>query len=161
MVHSITSLTGIVVLSASLAACHQQAGQTEMQKEIQANEQASSARSEAEQHFQNARAAADDQIATARMDFVKARENYLHAKREDLVSLDGRVMRLQSKARSSNAKARAALEPQLSTIQAQRDEFVEQLRALESAAPDVWDVGKDNLDKEWASLKADVDKIND
>ncbi|MGA3121707.1 MAG: hypothetical protein ABSF69_13160 [Polyangiaceae bacterium] len=86
MVHSITSLTSIVVLSASLAACHPQPGQTEMQKELQANEQAGSARSEAEQRAQKARAA---------------------------------------------------------------------------AAPDVWDVEKDNLDKEWASLKADVDKVND
>ncbi len=60
------------VLSASLAACNQQPGQTETKKEIQANEQASSAGMEAEQRFRNARAAADDHIASSRMDFVKA-----------------------------------------------------------------------------------------
>ena len=160
MIRPIASWTATAALCACFVAC-EQPGQTERQKETKATEQAMSARSEAEQSAQNAQAAADKQIAAARADFAKAREDYLHGKRLDLITLDSKVLDLESKARTTrNAKAKGDLEARLPSIRAQREAFVRHLEALENESAATWDVTKANLDKAWQNLKDEVDKAD-
>ena len=94
----IISMTAMTALLASLGACDQP-GQTEAQKETKATEQAATARTEAEQRAQTAQTEADEKIAAARADFAKVREDYLHGKRLDLVTLDTNIMNLNHRSR--------------------------------------------------------------
>jgi hypothetical protein len=150
------AFTAIASLLISLGACDPP-GLTEQQKETKASDEATNARNQAEQQSQNAQAAADKDIASARADFEKTRENYLHDKRLDLVTLDTKIMDLEAKARTLSVKARSDLDARLSAVLAQRDAFVRNMGALETEVGATWDSSKANLDKEWNSLKAALD----
>jgi vacuolar-type H+-ATPase subunit H len=156
----IISMTAMTALLASLMACDPP-GQTEAQKETKATEQAVNARSEAEQRAQNAQAEADKEIAAARADFAKAREEYLHSKRLDLVSLDTKIMNLESKAQIATGKAKANLDAEIAKILTQRDVFVHHMSGLETEVAAAWDTAKANLEKEWDALRSTVDHAND
>jgi hypothetical protein len=156
MLRPIVSWTTMTALLASLGAC-EQPGQAERQKETIASEQAVNARSEAEQRAQSAQIEADKQIATARADFARTREDYLHGKRLDLVSLDSKIMDIESRARSLTGKARTDLDARIGEVLSQRDAFVRHMSALDSEVAATWDAAKANLDKEWDALKASVD----
>jgi hypothetical protein len=160
MLRPIVSLTALTALFASLGAC-EQPGQTERQKETNASEQAVNARSEAEQRAQNAQLEADKQITTARADFARTREDYLHSKRLDLVSLDSKIMDIESKTRTLTGKARTDLDAHIAEVLAQRDVFVRHMSALDGEVAATWDSAKANLDKEWDALKTSVDHTKD
>jgi hypothetical protein len=160
MIRPIASFAATAALCACALAC-EQPGQTERQKETKAAEQAMSARTEAEQNAQNAQAAADKQIAAARTDFAKAREDYLHGRRQDLIKLDGEVFDLESKARTAkNAKTKADLDACLPAIRAQREAFVRHMQALERESAATWDAARASLEKEWDTLRDAVNKAD-
>jgi vacuolar-type H+-ATPase subunit H len=156
----IVSMTAMTALLASLGGCDQP-GQTEAQKETKATEQAVNARNQAEQQAQNAQAEADEKIAAARADFAKAREDYLHNKRLDLVALDTKIMNLESKAQASTGKAKATLDAEIAKILTERDVFVHHMSGLETEVAATWDTAKANLENEWNALRSTVEHAND
>jgi septal ring factor EnvC (AmiA/AmiB activator) len=94
MIRHIT-LTLISLLATAAFAC-EKTGATERQPEVQANEQVAQAKNEVTQRMQSAQAT-DKDIAAARADFEKNREDYRHARAIDLNDLDKRIADLESK----------------------------------------------------------------
>jgi hypothetical protein len=154
----IAPLTLIVALSASAFACDKP-GATEEQKEMKANDQAATARNEAQQKEMGAQAQADKDIAAAQTDFAKAREDYRHTKWTDLADLDKKIGTLQERDQTATGKTKADLDTALPTIRAKRAAFVHDMQALDSATGATWDEARANLDKEWEQLKSSVNDV--
>jgi hypothetical protein len=159
MVRSIAAAAATAILFA-VGACDQP-GQTERQRESTANEQAANSQNSTEQRALNAQAEADKQVASARADFEKSRENYMHGRRLDLVSLDTNVMDLEAKAHTMSGKPRADLDARITNILSRRATYVGHMTTLETEGAANWDAAKTNLDREWDSLKSEVDHTND
>jgi hypothetical protein len=151
----VASSAASIALSALLFAC-EQPGHAEQQKEMQATDQVANT----SQQTQNAQAEANKEIVSARTDFAKTREDYLHEKRMDLLSLDQRVFDLETKAQTATGKARADLTAHLPGIRTERDEFARHMDALNNETAATWDASKANLDKEWDGLKSAVDNAD-
>jgi hypothetical protein len=151
-----TSVTLVVLLSASSLACSKTSGVTERQKEISASEQAKTITSEAQQQYQGAYAVAEKTMSAARAEFETTRENYLHGRRLDLIDLDRRIADLDAASPASAAKA-ADLRARLSAIHAQRDAFGRHMGTLDAAPAATWDASTKKLDQEWDALKRAVD----
>jgi Na+-translocating ferredoxin:NAD+ oxidoreductase RnfG subunit len=152
----IVPFTVIALLSASLLACDKP-GATEQQKEDKANEQAANARTEAMKNSQTAQASAEKDIAAAQAQFEKSREDYRHTRRVDLADLDKKVVDLEAEQRTATGKTKANLAANVPAIRVQRDAYVRDLQALDTAAPATWDSARANLDKKWETLKEAVD----
>jgi vacuolar-type H+-ATPase subunit H len=157
MIRHIASLTLGTLLISGFIACDKP-GATEKQREDKATEQAGEARNEANQNVENAQAKADKDIAAARTDFERTREDYRHSRTTDLTRLDKKIADLDAKARTATGKTKADLDAHLPAIRQQRDDFVRDMVALDRTSPDTWDQAKSNLDKEWDSLESSVDK---
>jgi hypothetical protein len=155
MIRHIAPLTLIALFS--FVACDKP-GATEQQKEDKASERAANARSEAEQQAQSAQAVAAKDIAAARAEFEKNREDYRHSRRVDLADLDKKIVDLEADTRTATGKEKANLEVRLPAIRAKRDAFVRDMQALDNAMAATWDAAKANLDQEWDALKTAVDK---
>jgi hypothetical protein len=97
--------------------------------------------------------------STAQSDFAKAREDYRRQKQSDLDLIDKTITDLQAKEKVAGAKAKTALDGMLPAVQARRNAFTGDLRAVDNAAAGEWDSTKARLDKEWADLKAATDKV--
>jgi hypothetical protein len=156
MARSVASLTGVALLCALAAACDKP-GVTEQQKENRATDQNVQTQGQAEQQFQNAQANAEKQIAAARVEFEKTREDYLHDKRTDLADLDEKIANMDATEKTATGKKKAQLDAQLPQIRAQRDAFARHMQSLSVTPPSAWDESKANLDKEWGALKNAVD----
>ena len=156
MARSVASLTGVALLCALAVACDKP-GVTEQQKENRAIDQNAQAQGQTEQQFQNAQANAEKQVAAARVDFEKAREDYLHDKRTDLADLDEKIANMDANEKTATGKKKAQLDAQLPGIRAQRDAFARHMQSLSVTPPSAWDESKANLDKEWDALKNAVD----
>jgi phosphoenolpyruvate-protein kinase (PTS system EI component) len=150
-------LTCTALLLASSFAC-EKPGAMERQKEQQANEEVKRAWNEATQRAQGAQAAAEREIAAARANFEKTREDYRHARATDLSDLGKKVADLEAKAKTSTGKIKSDLRAHLSAILAAREAFVRDLQALDKTTAAAWDEAKAKLDREWGALKATVDK---
>jgi Protein of unknown function (DUF1697) len=87
--------------------------------------------------------------------------SYLHGKRLDLVSLDSKIMDIESRTRTLTGKGRADLDARIGEVLSQRDAFVRHMSALDSEEAATWDSAKANLDKEWDALRNSVDHAND
>jgi chromosome segregation ATPase len=157
MIRHIAPCMFVALLSASLFACDKP-GATEQQKEDKAVERATNARNEAEQQAQGAQAAAAKDVAAARAEFEKKREDYRHTRRSDLADLDKKIAEIEADARSTPGKTKSDRQARLPAIRAQRDAFVRDLESLDSVTPSSWDGAKANLDKEWDALTAAVDR---
>jgi hypothetical protein len=158
MNRTIASLFVMAVVSPALVAC-EKPGQAEKRAETTAHQELANARTEAEQQAQNAQAAANRDIAAAKTTFAKAREEYVHERRLELIALDSHILDLESKARSATGKAKVDIESRLPAIRAQREAFLKHLEALEAEVATTWDADKASLEKEWDSLKSAVDKL--
>jgi vacuolar-type H+-ATPase subunit H len=157
MIRHIGPVTWALVVSASLLACDKP-GATEQQREQRANEQVTQAANEANQQTQSAQAAADKDIAAARTDFEKSREDYRHARTKDLSDVDEKIANLESKATTATGKTKARLDANPPPLRAQREAFVRDIQTLDRATAATWDETKANVDREWDALKAAVDK---
>jgi hypothetical protein len=153
MMGRIKSLTLIALVSLSSIACNKQ-GVTEKQKEMQATEEAKNLTSQGQQQFLGARAAAEKTVSAARADFETTRENYLHARRLDLIDLDRRIGDLEA---TPTTGAKTDVRARLSAIDAQREAFGRHMAFVETATPATWDAATKKLDQEWDSLKRAVD----
>ena len=153
--HNALTLTAFLV--ASQFACDKP-GVAEMQREQQANEQLAQAKNEAAQRTQVAQAEADKDIAAARAEFEKNRQDYVQARTADLADLDNRVAALEAKEKKAKDKAKVELQADLREIRAQRDAFARDMNALSSTTAAAWDQAKAKLEREWNALKAAVDK---
>ena len=147
MVRSIASLSLVALLSAVASVACDKPGATEQQRETKAVDQS-----------ENARAEADKNIAAARVDFEKKREDYRHSRFMDLADLDKKIIDLESQARTATGKTKADIDTNLPNVLSQRDQFARDLESLNNATPATWDGAKANLDHEWDSLKAAVNK---
>jgi hypothetical protein len=155
MTNRMKSVTLVALLAASSLACSK-TGVTERQKEINANEQAKTITSEAQQQYQGAYSSAEKTMSAARAEFETTRENYLHARRLDLIDLDRRIADLEAATPASTAKA-ADVRARLAVINAQRDAFGRRMWSLETAPAATWDASAKKLDQEWDALRRAVD----
>jgi hypothetical protein len=153
MMGRMKSLTLIALVPLSLIACNKQ-GVTEKQKELQASEEAKNLTSQGQQQWLGARAAAEKTVAAARADFETTRENYLHARRLDLIDLDKKIDDLET---APTTGVKADYRTRLSAISAQREAFARHMASVETATPATWDAATKKLDQEWDSLKRAVD----
>jgi hypothetical protein len=153
MMNRIGSLTLIALVSLSPLACHKP-GVTEKQKELQASEEAKNLTSEGQKQLQGARSAAEKTVSAARADFETTRENYLHARRLDLIDLDRRIEDLEA---APPAGAKADIRARLLAIDAQREAFGRHMWSLETTTPAAWDAATKKLDQEWDALRRAVD----
>ncbi|HEY4105853.1 MAG TPA: hypothetical protein VGM44_18260 [Polyangiaceae bacterium] len=124
----------------------------------QANEKIIQANQEADQKANAAQAEADKKIAAAQADFLKLREDYRHDTTTKLVDLDKKIADLQAKDKTATGKQKADLDTELAQIRTQRDTFANDWKSIETADATTWDATKSRLDKEWADLKALVDR---
>ena len=157
MILHIAPLTLTAVLAATLLAC-EKPGATEQQKEQQASEQAAQSRNEANEKMQTAQGKADKDIAGARADFEKTREDYRHSRTTDLTDIDRKIADLEAKKRTATGKAKTNLDANLPAIRTQRDAFVRELQDAGRATPATWDEVKADIDRKWDALKNAVDK---
>ena len=157
MIRQIASLTLGALLVSGMIACDKP-GATEKQREDKATQQAVEARNEANQNVANAQAKSDKDIAAARTEFERTREDYRHSRTADLTRLDKKISDLDAKERTATGKTKADLQAHLPAIRQQRDDFVRDMVALDRTSPDTWDAAKANLDREWDALESSVDK---
>jgi hypothetical protein len=166
MARSIASFIGISLLCALPAACdktgvteEQKPGVTEQQKENQASNQVAQAKGQFEQQMENAQASAEKEIAGARADFERAREDYLHDKRTALADLDEKIARLDAEEKTATGKLKADIALHMPAIRAQRAAFGRRLQTLGTTLPATWDTAKADADKAWDALKTAVDDV--
>jgi hypothetical protein len=159
MARPFVSLALVSFLVSSGLACDKP-GETEQKKEAYAAQQAQSAQVQALQTTQAAVAQADTKIAEARADFEKTREDYLHGRRQDLLDLDQKIGKLETKSVTATGATRATLDLNLPAIRAKRAAVANDLQQLGTVAPSLWDGAKAGLDKDWQDLKAAVDQAS-
>jgi cell division septum initiation protein DivIVA len=126
--------------------------------QVEANDKIAAANKEAEQKGLAAQAAADKTIAGANANFMKLREDYRHETTNNLAELDHKVVLLEANSKVATDKAKSDLDARLQQIRSRRSTFTTDYVALESASAVTWDDAKARLDKEWADLKALVER---
>jgi hypothetical protein len=104
-----------------------------------------------------AQSEADKKISAVQADFAKTREDYRHTVQSNLDDLTKRLADIEVKAKTSTTPD---LHATITALRAQKDAFVADYQSLASASPVTWDATKARLDKEWAALKAAVDKVD-
>ena len=152
-----SAMLSLVVLAAGCdKAADDQAKANEAQTE--ANARIAAARVEADAKMTSAQADADKKIAEAQASFMKLREDYRHTTTTNLADLDKKISDLDAKAKKATGRAKTELDEYLKAIRASRDYFTTNVNALETVQASTWDHAKVNLDKQWADLKALVNK---
>jgi membrane protein involved in colicin uptake len=153
-------IAAAVVSLTLLAACDKAADEQANANSAQstANAKIDAAKAEAEAKMKAAQADADKKIAEAQANFMKLREDYRHTKTTDLADLDKKIADLDAKAKTATGKAKADLEANLKLIHASRERWGTSFKSIETASALTWDASKASLDKDWADLKALVDK---
>jgi len=91
-------------------------------------------------------------------DFAKIRDDYRHQKQADLAVLDKTITDLEAKEKAAAAKTKPEIAGRVSSIKAERDTFMGDLRATENAGAATWESTKMRLDKEWGELKTATDE---
>ena len=123
-----------------------------------ANVEITNAVVEANEKAKQAQAEADKAIATAQAAFSTAREDYRHRVQSDIDALNRQLDDLDAKAKTATGTKRTDLRATIPALRSQRDAFVANFQSLGNASAATWDATKAHLDKEWADLKAAVDK---
>lgn len=155
-----STLAGAALAVFITAGCDNAADQQRQASAAQAeaNTKINAAQNAAEETAKAAQAAANTQIADAKADFMKLREEFRHSMASNLVDLDKKVSDLEAKAMTSKGKAKMQLDANLTAIRAYRAPFGTRLEGLEQATSTTWDAAKANVEKEWTELQALVDK---
>jgi hypothetical protein len=156
-----SSILATTVLSLTLAAACDNASSDAQKAEVaqtEANDKSAGAMKVADDAVKSAQAEADEKVAAAQADFLKLREDYRHKVTTNLVELDRKTADLTAKLDQLRGKERAELDASLRQIHAGRDAFARDYQSLEGDSARTWDNTKFRLDKEWADLKALVDK---
>jgi hypothetical protein len=149
-----------LAVAPALVACDKSGADAQAQAneaQNKANTEITGAQVEANKKIDQAQAEADQKIAAARGDFSKTREDYRHDMQANLDAIDKRIADLDAKAlAASNASLRSALV----SIKAQRDAFANDFAGVTRTTALTFDDTRNRLDKEWADLKAAVDKVS-
>ena len=159
MNRSMTSFAIIALMSSSIAACDKP-GETEQKKEIAASDQAAQARAQADHNVQAAQAQSNRDVASARADFEKSREDYRHGRQQDLADVNKKIADLEAKQPTATGKERATLDSNLPMLRSRRDAFVIDLQRLDDATPASWDGARASLDREWDALKTALAQVS-
>ncbi len=159
------SIASILAALAPLAVLACDKSGTEAQREadrarVEANKESNQAAAEATTRITGAQIEADRKIAEAEKAFASTRENYRHDVQTKIDDLDKKLVDLDAKAKKATGKKKAELDTSLPVIRQKRDAFVRDFQAIGSETAATWDGTKARLDKEWAELKASVDKID-
>lgn len=128
--------------------------------QAEADRKIAEAAKEATTKTTGAQVEADKKIAAAEGDFGKRREEYRHKVQNDLTELDQKIDGLEAKAKAATGKTKADLDLRLAQIRTRRAAFGTTFAAVATTTAPVWDDTKVRVDKEWADLKALVDKAN-
>jgi hypothetical protein len=158
MIRRIATLTLATLLTAPLVGCDRP-GEKEQNAEGRANMQAQQAQDQAANQAAAAQAQADQKIAAARIDFEKVRDDYRLSRESDLAALNKKLSDLDLKDKSATGQTKANLDQKLPAVRAQRDAFITDLRRLDYVTAATWDTAKDNTDKEWDALQANVNQL--
>lgn len=126
--------------------------------QAEANKDIANANAEADGKMRAAQAEADKKIAEAKGDFAKTREDYRHTVQTNLDELDKKIAVLEAKAKKETGKAKMDLDANIAALKTRREGFATSVRSLDNATATSWDATKARLDKEWADLKAAVDR---
>jgi hypothetical protein len=156
----LVSLACLSLAVPALVACDKSGTDAQAQAneaQNKANAEITGAQVEANNKMNQAQAEADQKVAAARSDFSKAREDYRHDMQANLDMIDKRIADLDAKALSAGS---ASLQSALVSIKAQRNAFANDFGAVTRATAPTFDDAKNRLDKEWADLKAAVDKVS-
>jgi hypothetical protein len=129
-----------------------------VQSQTEANEKIVAANKQADEKTAAAQAEADMKIAAANASFLKLREDYRHKVTNDLVDLDRKIEELEARSKVASDKTKADIEANLVPIRVKRSAFMTDFDSLGTASATTWDDIRARLDKEWAELKALVDK---
>jgi hypothetical protein len=108
----------------------------------------------AEQKIDNAQAEADRKIAEAQASFTKLREDYRHDTTIALADLDQKIADLAARDEKAVGQSKTDLDAKLPKIHADRDAFVADYKALDTAVATTWDGVRARLDKEFDALKS-------
>ncbi|HEY3822018.1 MAG TPA: hypothetical protein VGL81_32855 [Polyangiaceae bacterium] len=159
MIARIGALAFAALLSASAFACQPPADRNQNnQGQGVANGQGVTNKQAQEPQTQPANSTPADQseaekkIASTRADFEKSRDDFLHSKQIDLDNLNQKVADLDANDKTATGKKKADLDAQLPKIHAMRDGYVNDLKNIQYATPQSWDMTKQRLDKEWKTL---------
>lgn len=120
--------------------------------QAKANTEITNAQVEADKKTANAQAEADKKIATAEKDFAKTREDYRHDMSTNIENLDKKLADLDARAKQGKH-----IDGNLAALHQQRNVFVTDAKAIDTADARTWDATKDRLDKEWRNLQDAVD----
>jgi hypothetical protein len=135
----------------------QQKANAEMAK---ANDNVTTTSAQAQANAAQAQANADQKIAAAQADFATTREDYRHKVQSNLTALNKEIDDLDVKAKKATGTTKTDLRATVPALRVQRDAFVTDFQALGNATAVTWDATQARLDKEWADLKAAVDKAD-
>jgi len=153
---------GLALTLALAAGCNN--ASDEQQKanaaQAEADKKIAEANKEAVVKTTSAQLEADKKIAAAEGDFGKRREDYRHKIQTDLIDLDKKIEVLEAKAKAKTGKAKTDLDLSLAQIRTRRAAFAADLTSVETVPAVQWDNTKTRVDKDWADLKAMVDKAD-
>jgi hypothetical protein len=108
---------------------------------------------DASQKAKQAQRDADNKIALVKESFLKARENYRHMVKTNLIDLDRSVAELEDQAKAAPAQARGEAQAVLRQIRTRRETYANNLTSLEAETVATWDDAKARMDKEWSALE--------
>lgn len=159
-----TKIFGVsLLLCVATAACNKTAkqDQEEMnQAQAQADQKTAEAQRQSTTTITNAQVEADKKIAAAQSDFLRMRESYRHDQQTNLIDLDGKIEKLDTKEHTAKGQAKVDLDNGLQTIAAKRTAFLTTLQNVDAATAATWDDAKAKNDQAWNDLKSAVDKAS-
>jgi hypothetical protein len=162
MIRSTTFLCAALLVSFAVA-CEKSGADDQgkaNQAQAEANDKIAAAKAEADKKITAAQSEADKKVAVVQADFAKSIEDYRHSTQANLDDLNKKIDTLDAKSQTLKGKAKTDLQASLGDIRVKRDAPIADRKALESTTATAWDGTKAKLDKEWADLKAAVDKIS-
>src|SRR5579884_661979 len=154
--HRTIILVALFAAAPIVVACDK-SGSDAQSRATQAQEQANREIGRANAQASEAQEQADKKIAAAEADFIKLRESYRASAWGNLDTIDKRIADLEAKASSGD---RPDLRTALAAIHARRDVYANDVRVIDSTSAANFDATKARIDKEWADLKAAVDKAS-
>ncbi|MBX3193252.1 MAG: hypothetical protein KF819_40080 [Labilithrix sp.] len=158
------TFTAFAFVSALAAAACDKSGTEAQEKanraQAEANEDINRANAESTTKITNAQVEADKKIAEAQNSFATTVEDYRHTMQGRLDDLDKKLVDLDAKSRKATGQTKAKIDTNLPKLRVQRDAFVSDFKAIDTATASTWDATRARLDKEWNDLKTAVDKVD-
>jgi len=149
-----------IVATFAIAGCDKSAAEAQEKAnkaQGEATLTAANAQAEANKKATTAQANADKDIAEAKGDFAKTREDYRHTVQSKLDAVDKKIALLEADAKKATGKAKADLDAKVTNLRAQRTAFGAEVKSLETSTAATWDSSKARVDKAMTDLEAAAD----